>query len=323
MNFNDNPLDYASESDDQLSLDVMAKAHDLRVLRDARRIVAAEDRPPVRKPELVTLRERLTRPRSPVQWRIAGWQPANSRVMLAAQFKAGKTTVVANRERSLVDGDPFLDAHDVTPIDGTVVTVDLEMSAHQLDGWHTDQKIRNEDRVIVIPLRGSAAAFDILDPGIRTQWADMLKAHGCGYLIVDCLRPILDALGLDEQREAGRFLTCLDALLSEAEIPDAAVSTTWATSPRDPAATRASGTGPTSSGGSSARTTIRPRRGTSPRTGVTSTSRNHYSPMTGQPGGWRSAAVHGRTRRLGSHLPTSSSSWARRTASPATRSRRR
>jgi AAA domain len=217
-------LDYASEpDDDRFPYDVMAKAHDLRVLRDAKRIVAAEDRPPIRKPELVTLRERLARPRSPVQWRITGWQPADSRVMLAAQFKAGKTTVVANLERCLVDGDPFLGAHDVTTVDGSVVTIDLEMSAHQLDDWHTNQKIRNDDRVIVVPLRGSAAAFDILDPGIRTQWADMLKARGCGYLIVDCLRPVLDALGLDEHREAGRFLTSLDALLSEAGIPDAAV----------------------------------------------------------------------------------------------------
>ena len=143
--------------------------------------------------------------------------------MLAAQFKAGKTTIVANLERSLVDGDQFLGAHDVTTVDGTVVTIDLEMSTHQVDDWHADQKIRNDDRVIVIPLRGSAAAFDIVDPAIRKQWADMLKARSCGYLIVDCLRPVLDALGLNEHTEAGRFLTSLDALLTEAEIPDAAV----------------------------------------------------------------------------------------------------
>jgi hypothetical protein len=38
---------------------------------------------------------------------------------------------------------------------------------------------------------------------------------------VDCLRPVLDALGLDESRDAGRFLVAFDALLGEAGIGDA------------------------------------------------------------------------------------------------------
>jgi hypothetical protein len=194
-----------------------------RADQEALRRLAAESRPPIRKPDVRTLRERLARPRPPVQWRIEGWQPAGSRVLVAAQYKAGKTTLVGNLSRSLIDGDPFLDSHTVAAIDRTVGVIDLEMNEHQLDGWYADMKIRNDDRVFVIPLRGNAAAFDILDPGIRTQWAELLKSSGCGYLIVDCLRPALDALGLDEHREAGRFLIALDALLLDAGIPDAAV----------------------------------------------------------------------------------------------------
>jgi hypothetical protein len=194
-----------------------------RADQEAQRKLAAESRPPVRKPDVLSLRERLARPRPPVQWRIEGWQPTGSRVLVAAQYKAGKTTLVGNLGRSLVDGDPFLDSHTVTAVDRTVGVIDLEMNEHQLDGWYADMKIRNDDRIFVIPLRGNAAAFDILDPGTRTQWAEMLKTRDCGYLIVDCLRPALDALGLDEHREAGRFLIALDALLADAGIPDAAV----------------------------------------------------------------------------------------------------
>jgi AAA domain len=194
-----------------------------RADQEAQRKLAAESRPPIRKPEVLTLRERLARPRPPIQWRIEGWQPAGSRVLVAAQYKAGKTTLVGNLSRSLVDGDPFLDSHTVAAVDKPVGVIDLEMNEHQLDGWYADMKIRNDDQVFVIPLRGNAAAFDILDAGIRTQWAELLKSRGCGYLIVDCLRPALDALGLDEHREAGRFLIALDALLADAGIPDAAV----------------------------------------------------------------------------------------------------
>src|SRR6185503_6838808 len=38
-----------------------------------------------------------------------------------------------------------------------------------------------------------------------------------------CLRPVLDALGLNEHTEVGLFLTALDALLREANIPEALV----------------------------------------------------------------------------------------------------
>jgi hypothetical protein len=36
------------------------------------------------------------------------------------------------------------------------------------------------------------------------MWAKALRDLGCDYLILDCLRPVLDALGLIENNEAGR-----------------------------------------------------------------------------------------------------------------------
>jgi hypothetical protein len=41
-------------------------------------------------------------------------------------------------------------------------------------------------------------------------------------VIFDCLRPVLDALGLDESREAGRFLVAFDALLRDVGTDDVA-----------------------------------------------------------------------------------------------------
>ena len=52
----------------------------------------------------------------------------------------------------------------------------------------------------------------------------MDKLDGADYLILDCLRPILDALGLDESHDAGQFLVAFDALLSEAGISDAVIA---------------------------------------------------------------------------------------------------
>lgn len=194
-----------------------------RVKREARRIVDAEDRPREPLPPFKTLRERLASPAPESQWRIDGWQPRHGRVMLSAQFKSGKTTLRDNYIRSKVDGDPFLDSAPVEPIRGSLVLLDNEMSEHTMDRWFAAQGIRNDHRVIVVPLRGKAASFNILDAEIRREWAVRFRSVRAEDLILDCLRPMLDALGLDERTDGGRFLVAFDALLAEAGIPEALV----------------------------------------------------------------------------------------------------
>lgn len=200
---------------------VAVEMDQLRVRDDARRRLTLEKQGGTARPEILTLRERLARPRPPQRWRIRDWQPLGSRVMLSAAFKAGKTTLSGNAARCLVDGDPWLGRYDVEPIDGALGILDFEMSADQLDDWLRDQRIGNDDRVIPIPMRGHAATFNILDADIRAHWAKTLRERGMSYLILDCVRPVLDALGLSEDKEAGVFLTHFDMLLTEAAIPDA------------------------------------------------------------------------------------------------------
>jgi hypothetical protein len=195
----------------------------LRARREARRLLDAEERPPASLPEILTLRERLQRPREPVTYRIEGWQPAGSRLVLVAQFKAGKTTLVGNLARVLVDGGLFLGRDQAHPVGGTVALVDVEMSAAQFDTWLASQKIVHDDRVVVVPLRGAAGAFDILTPDRRTEWAALLRERQVSYLVLDCLRPVLDALGLDEHHDAGQFLTAFDTLMAEASIAEACI----------------------------------------------------------------------------------------------------
>jgi len=194
-----------------------------RIRRDARRHLDAEERGEIRMPEIATLRDWLAEPDEPVPYRIVGWQPKHARVIVTAPFKGSKTTLRDNYVRSLVDGDLWLGVAPVTPVTGRVAILDFEMSRHQMKAWLRDQGIRHTDRVIVVPLRGLAASFNILDPDIRRRWADWLRARDTESLILDCLRPILDALGLDEHHDAGRFLVAFDALLAEAGIDDAQV----------------------------------------------------------------------------------------------------
>ncbi len=195
----------------------------LRAKREAERRLEAELHPPIPSPALATLRERLASPRLLQRYRIEGWLPLDSRVMCAAQYKTGKTTLVSNLVRSLVDGDPWLGEAEVTPIEGSLVLIDTEMAQSQLDDWYRDQGIAGDDRVVVVGLRGALSSFNILEPDVRSTWAGRFRSLRASYVVLDCLRPMLDALGLDEQHDAGRFLVAFDDLLRESEVPEAAV----------------------------------------------------------------------------------------------------
>jgi len=192
----------------------------LRVRDKAKRRFNLEINPPQELPPLITLDERLQKEWPDVEWRVESWQPIGTRALLAAQYKAGKTTLTGNLTRSLVDGTDFLNSFTVTTA-RKVTILDFEMSERQIDHWLKDQGITNTNRIVIAPLRGKAATFNILEDTTRREWATRLK--GTEYLILDCLRPVMDALGLDEHREAGRFLTAFDALCNDAEIEDALV----------------------------------------------------------------------------------------------------
>lgn len=186
--------------------------------------------------EPVPMRERLLPPIEPLSsllaepdesasYRIDRLLPTGGRALLAAQFKAGKTTLRDNLVRALADSDAFLDEFAVEPLapGRTVVVIDNEMSRGQLRRWLRDQGIRQPERVHVVVLRGRVGSFNLLDPYTRAAWAEALRDVGASFVVFDCLRPVLDALGLDESREAGRFLVAFDALLREAGVDEAAL----------------------------------------------------------------------------------------------------
>lgn len=156
----------------------------------------------------------------PEQFVVEGLLHRGGNVMFTAARKSGKSTTVGNLIRSLVDGDAFLDAFEVTET-RRVALVDLELSPGTLQRWLRDQGIVNTGSVDVYPLRGRARSFDILNDASRAAIADDLR--GADVLILDPLRPLADALGLNEHTEMGRLLEALDALKAEAGISEAIV----------------------------------------------------------------------------------------------------
>jgi hypothetical protein len=176
-----------------------------------------------RRAPIVPLVDFLAVDDDPVCYRVDQLWPVGGRALLAAQYKAGKTTLLDNLLRALVDGQPFLGRFDVAPPAGPVVVVDNELDERMLRRWLREQRIEHPERVAVLSLRGRVGTFDLLDPVVRAAWARQLRDLGAAVVLFDCLRPVLDALGLSEDKEAGRFLVAFDALLHEAGVGEAVV----------------------------------------------------------------------------------------------------
>jgi hypothetical protein len=195
---------------------VASEALKLRVRSAAADIVKSESAElAVVMPEFTGLDDFLAVPDEQQRYRIEGLMPIGARVIASAQFKAGKSTLRDNFIRSLADDVPFLDHFDVFGIDGRIAVIDDELDERTMRLWLREQGVVNTKRVEVLSLRGRVGTLDLLDAECRAGWAKSLRDRDVQLVILDCLRPVLDALGLSEDKDAGRFLVAFDALLAE------------------------------------------------------------------------------------------------------------
>jgi hypothetical protein len=92
---------------------VTAELRKLRERQEARRRLDAENRPALALPPMQPFAEWINRPISPIRYRIDKLQPNHGRAVLAAQFKAGKTTMVSNQLVAVATGDRRAKLHSI------------------------------------------------------------------------------------------------------------------------------------------------------------------------------------------------------------------
>lgn len=201
---------------------VTHQALQMRISEDARNRLRAERAAELgqERPPLVRLDEFLAVPDEPAIYRINDNLPIGGNVLLAAQHKAGKSSLIANVIRALVDDEQYLDKWACKPLD-ELVLIDNELDERMLRRWLREQDIEHTEKVRVICMKGRLTTFNLLDDHTRAEWAKELS--GADLIVLDPLRPVLDSLGLSEDKEAGIFLQAWDALKKEAGVDESIV----------------------------------------------------------------------------------------------------
>ena len=216
---------FKSSDDDAPAVDprVAIELDRMRIRDEARKLYDTERGQQVTMPEMIGLGDLLAQPDEQVQYRVQGLWRMEGKALIVAQFKAGKTTLVGNLIRSLVDGKQFLDYFTVQPVSRPIVLIDDEMNLSLLRKWLRGQNIENHHMVKLYTLRGRVSSFDLMNEETRSRWVKVIKEIDAEIIIFDCLRPVLDALGLSEDKDSGRFLVAFDALVLESGASESVV----------------------------------------------------------------------------------------------------
>ena len=182
---------------------VRAKFAEMRVVDDAKQMLATMKAGQAPAIQGRSLTDFLAEIEDIEKYRVEGMWPAQGRVLLAAQAKAGKTTMVAaNLLPCLVDGGDFLGRCQVEKVARRVVYLNMEVGTRTMRQWLKDAGIIDTASVTVANLRGKASALSLTSEAGRKQFAAWLRDQDAEVVILDPLAPALASLGLDESSNA-------------------------------------------------------------------------------------------------------------------------
>lgn len=165
-----------------------------------------------------SLADELELPRRERSYRIDRVMPTGGNVVLTAQFKTGKTTMVNHVVKCLADGQPFLDKYGVKPITGRIGVFNYEVDEDQYRDWLRDVGVRNTRQVSLLHLRGYR--LSVLVKHHEDRVVDWLKRHDVEVWILDPYARALAGVDENDNSGVGRFLDTLDVIKNRAGVQE-------------------------------------------------------------------------------------------------------
>lgn len=190
---------------------VQKKLAGLRETAEAKRrfeieIAAANPAPPF---DDGLLGDILARPPLPAD-RIENILPWDASLLVIAQRKAGKTTLMLNIARSLITGEKFLGQFPTIPVTGRVAFMNYEVNAAQIARWADETGI-DPDRLYVVNLRGRRNPLSV--PDDRAELVRRMRAHNVESVIVDPFGRAYTGSSQNDAGEVTEFLVDLDGFV--------------------------------------------------------------------------------------------------------------
>jgi len=221
----------AAVADDALTIEARRIAFDLMARERARDIVAAAKATGKVAPQIIPMPVFMAAEDVDAAYRIDELWPAGGRVLIVAQAKTGKTTlVVSNLLPALLGwevdganlGPLFLGRYATQPVRGRIVYINVEVGEVTLRRWLRKSGLPIDERLHILNLRGAASSLNIGSEAGRRAWSARLKALKAEIVILDPVAPLLAALGLDENSntDVATFWAWWGETLADAGVVD-------------------------------------------------------------------------------------------------------
>ena len=165
----------------------------------------------------------LEQPDEEAKYLINEMFPTGGNITLTAEYKSGKTTLINNVVKSLVDDHPFLGKYGVNDHDGNVVIFNYEVEPRQYRQWMREVGIIDTDRVKLVHLRG--LRMPMTSDFVQEKVIDILKGFDAQTWIVDPLaRAFVGSGDENSNSDMGTFLDTLDVIKYEAGVDNLIVA---------------------------------------------------------------------------------------------------
>lgn len=215
------PIDVEAVLAERRAAQLRAVVEEMRLKREARKLLDAEEHAATWRepPSRWTLTDELAIPDEPLTYRVDGLIPTGGNVLLTAQYKAGKTTLVGNLVRCLADGEPFLSRFEVTPPDGRIAIFNYEVDERQYRRWLRDLGISNTDSVTVLNLRGYR--LPVIHSHVEDWIVRWLTERDVRVWAVDPFARAFVGCGDENSNsDVGAFLDALDVIKERAGVSE-------------------------------------------------------------------------------------------------------
>lgn len=191
---------------DEVSVEYLVEFHLLpealekkraKALTDALRIHEEAAKAKVPQPRYASLAEAFKDDtRTPALMRVDGLVLLGGNTLLSAQAKAGKTSLMVNYVKALVDGTPFLD-REVIPVEGNVVYWDLEQEENYSIDHFQKIGLEHPEKVVLVP--GAGMSISMASDQFKRETVQQLIDANAEVWIIDTMS---QAFNGDPDKEA-------------------------------------------------------------------------------------------------------------------------